>query len=143
MELDIKSRPSHSRTVALTHYVLCVFSDSHVRLFVAPRTAARQAPLSMKFPRQEYWSALPSPPPGDLSHLEIEHLSPVSASRFFTTEPLGKPLSHYYKQCCDEHWGARVSFRSGFLGVYAQEWDCWVIWQFYLQFLKKSPHCFP
>ena len=26
--------------------------------------------------------------------------------------------------------GARVSFRSGFLGVYAQEWDCWVIWQF-------------
>ena len=34
-----------------------------------------------------------------------------------------------YKQCCDEHWGACVSFRSGFLGVYAQEWDCWVIWQ--------------
>ena len=31
----------------------------------------------------------------------------------------------YYKQCCDEHWGARVSFRSGFLGVYAQKWDCW------------------
>ena len=30
------------------------------------------------------------------------------------------------KQCCYEHWGARVSFRSGFLGVYAQKWDCWV-----------------
>ena len=30
------------------------------------------------------------------------------------------------KQCCSEHWGARVSFRSGFLGVYAQKWDCWV-----------------
>ena len=29
------------------------------------------------------------------------------------------------KQCCDEHWGARVSFRSNFLGVYAQKWDCW------------------
>ena len=28
------------------------------------------------------------------------------------------------KQCCDEHWGARVSFNSGFLGVYAQQWDC-------------------
>ena len=94
MELDIKPRPSHSRTVALTHYVLCVFSDSHVRLFVAPWTAARQTPLSMKFPRQEYWSALPFPPPGDLSHLEIKHLSLVSASGFFTTEPLGKPLSH-------------------------------------------------
>ena len=30
-------------------------------------------------------------------------------------------------QCCDEHWGARVSFRSGFLSVYAQQWDCWVV----------------
>ena len=47
-----------------------------------------------------------------------------------------------YKQCCNEHWCARVSFRSGFLGVYAQKWDCWVIWQFYFQFLKKSLHSF-
>ena len=34
------------------------------------------------------------------------------------------------KQCCDEHWGTHVSFNSGFLGVYAQQWDCWVGWQF-------------
>ena len=39
------------------------------------------------------------------------------------------PCPGYYKQCCDEHWGARVSFRSGFLSAYAQKWDCWVIWQ--------------
>ena len=44
------------------------------------------------------------------------------------------PCPGYYKQCCDEHWGAHVSFRSGFLSVYAQKWDCWVIWQFYFQF---------
>ena len=31
------------------------------------------------------------------------------------------------KQCCDEHWGTRVSFDSGFLSVYAQQWDCWVM----------------
>ena len=37
----------------------------------------------------------------------------------------------YYKQCCDEHWGTRVSFNSGFLGAYAQQWDCWVKRQFY------------
>ena len=49
----------------------------------------------------------------------------------------------YYKQCCDEHWGTCVSFNSGFLGVYAQQWDCWVIRQFYFQFLKESPHCSP
>ena len=47
----------------------------------------------------------------------------------------------YYKQCCDEHWGTRVSFNSGFLSVYAQKWDCWVIRQFYFQFSKESPHC--
>ena len=34
------------------------------------------------------------------------------------------PCPGYYKQCCDEHWGTRVSFNSGFLGVYAQQWDC-------------------
>ena len=39
---------------------------SHVRPFVTPRTVARQAPLSMGFPRQEYWSELPFPTPGDL-----------------------------------------------------------------------------
>ena len=37
------------------------------------------------------------------------------------------PCPGYYKQCCDEHWGTRVSFSSGFLSVYAQQWDCWVI----------------
>ena len=39
--------------------------------------------------------------------------------------------------------GVHVSFSSGFLGVYAQQGDCWVIWQFYFQFFKESPHCFP
>ena len=34
------------------------------------------------------------------------------------------PCPGYYKQCCDEHWCTCVSFNSGFLGVYAQQWDC-------------------
>ena len=33
------------------------------------------------------------------------------------------------------------SCNSGFLSVYAQQWDCWVVWQFYFQFFKESPHC--
>ena len=53
------------------------------------------------------------------------------------------PCPGYYKQCCDEHWGACVSFNSGFLSVFAQQWDCWVIRQFYFQFFKESPHCSP
>jgi len=39
------------------------------------------------------------------------------------------PCPGYCKQCCDEHWGTRVSFNSGFLGVYAQQWESWVISQ--------------
>ena len=46
----------------------------------------------------------------------------------------------YYKQCCNEHWVTRVSFNSGFLGVYAQQWDCWVITQFYFQFFLRNLH---
>ena len=44
----------------------CAQSLSHIRLCATPRTAAHQAPLSMGFSRQEYWSGLPCPPPGDL-----------------------------------------------------------------------------
>jgi len=46
------------------------------------------------------------------------------------------PCPSCCKQCCDEHWGTCVSFNSGFLHVYAQQWDCWVVWQFYFQFFK-------
>ena len=47
------------------------------------------------------------------------------------------PCPGYYKQCCDEHWGTCVSFNSGFLSVYAQQWDWWVIRQFCLQWIRK------
>ena len=63
---------------------------SHVQLFVTPWTVAHQAPLSMRFPRQEYWSGLPCPTRGDLPNPGIEPTSPeapVLAGRFLTTEP--------------------------------------------------------
>ena len=47
--------------------------------------------LSMGFPRQEYWSGLSFPPPGELSDPETEIMSPALAGGFFTTEPPGKP----------------------------------------------------
>ena len=55
-----------------------VKSLSHVRLFVAPWTAAHQAPLSMGFSRQEYWKGLPRSPLGDLPNPEIEPVSLTS-----------------------------------------------------------------
>ena len=39
-------------------------------------------------------------------------------------------MSWHYKQCCNEYLGTHVSFSSAFPGVYAQQWDFWVIWQF-------------
>ena len=52
--------------------------------FAAPGTVARHAPLSMQFSRQEYWSGLPFPPPGDLPNPGIKPASPVLAGRYFT-----------------------------------------------------------
>ena len=52
---------------------------------------ARQARLSMGFPRQEYCSGLPFPFPGDLPNPEVEPVSPALAGGFFTTESPGKP----------------------------------------------------
>ena len=63
---------------------------SRVLLFVTPRTLARQAPLPMKFSRQEYWSSLPFPPPGDLPNSGIKPTSlapPALADEFFITVP--------------------------------------------------------
>ena len=56
-------------------------------------TLGCQAPLSMGFSKQGYWSGLPFPPPGDLPDLGIEPTSPALAGGFLTTEPSGKPES--------------------------------------------------
>ena len=60
---------------------------SCVRLFVILWTVAHPAPLSIGFPRQEYWRGLPFPSPGDISDPRIEPVSPALAGRFFTPEP--------------------------------------------------------
>ena len=67
---------------------------SHARLFVISWTVARQAPLSVGFSRQKYWSGLPCPSPGDLPDPGIEPASPESSAStggLFTTVPPGKP----------------------------------------------------
>ena len=53
---------------------------SHIKLFGIPWTVALQAPLSVEFPRQEYWSGLPFLPPKELSEPGIETVSPASPS---------------------------------------------------------------
>ena len=63
---------------------------SHIRLFSTPKTVARQVPLSMEFSRQEYWSGLPCPPPGDLPDPGIEPWSPALQADSLPPEPPGK-----------------------------------------------------
>ena len=78
----------------------CMLSSfSHVQLFGTLWTVAHQAPLSLGFSRQESWSRLPCPPPGDLSNPGIELVSPMSsalAGGFFTTRANWEvPCSRY------------------------------------------------
>ena len=64
---------------------------SYVRLFATPWAVVHQAPLSMEFSRQEYWSGLPFPPPGDFPDLRTDPtslVSPALAGRFFTTSAI-------------------------------------------------------
>ena len=86
-----RSKQKPQRCVCKYPWAAVVESLSCVQLFVTPWTVAHQAPLSMGFSRQEYWSGLPFPPPRDLPNPGIEPSSPALASRFFTTEPAGKP----------------------------------------------------
>ena len=60
------------------------------QLFATPWTVALQAPLSTGFSRQEHWSGLPLPPPGDHPNPGIEPMSPALESGFLTTELPGK-----------------------------------------------------
>ena len=62
-------------------------SLSRAQLFATPQTAAHQAPQSMGFSRQEYWSGLPFPPPGDLPDPGIEPGSPALEADALTSEP--------------------------------------------------------
>ena len=83
----------NTKVIQLCVYVcVCVFS--HLVVSDCLQLVVRHPPLSMEFSRQEYWSGLPSSPPGDLPGPGIQPTSPVApalAGRFFTAEPPGKP----------------------------------------------------
>ena len=71
---------------------VCMLSHSVVSDSAILWTVAHQAPLSLDFSRQEYWSRLPFLPPGDLFDPGIEPTSQVLAGEFFTNAPPGKPI---------------------------------------------------
>ena len=81
-----------------------VKSLSHVQLFMTPRTATYQAPLSMGFSRQEYWSGLPLPSPRKCMRVWKEEISQFENSK------LGKFKTLFFNKKCN-----RLCFRVGHL----------------------------
>ena len=74
---------------------VCVYlvkSLSRVQLLATPWTITYQAPMTMEFSRQEYWSGLPFPSPGDLPNPGIEHRSLALQVDALPSEPPGKPM---------------------------------------------------
>ena len=98
-------------------YPVCVCSSlSHVQLFERPWTVAYKAPLPMEFSRQEYWSGLPCPPPGDLPNPGIEPRSPVLQTDSLPSDHQGSPvfiLSEFSVELCGVQcafWTYRLMF---------------------------------
>ena len=84
-------------------------SLSRVRLFVKPWTVAHQAPLSLGFSRQEYWSGLPFPSPGELPDPGLKPRSPPLQADASTSEPPGKPQTKRKQEMnpvlrMEQHW---------------------------------------
>ena len=113
-------------SVCLAVYLGLLHShSSHVQLFVTPWTAALQAPLSRGFSRQEYWSRLPFPPPGNLPDPGKIHISCVSCiSRqilyhWVTWEALGHLIKKFvllrkYIIICCIHYYSNFNWVVGF-----------------------------
>ena len=96
-EFSMSHATSVTRRKKLTRACLSC-ACCHVRLFAIPWTVALQAPLSMGFSRQDYWSGLPFASPGDLPDPGIKPKPSAVAAGFFTTEPPGKSSSQITSQ---------------------------------------------
>ena len=120
--------PQRAQMCALSHF-------SCVRLFAILWTIVGQAPLSMGFSRQEYWSGLPCPPPGDLPNPRIEPaslMSPALAGGFLRHLGIPKePKSHDWKQRC--------SIKNGLGSLRARHLGGAFHFSFYFQVVASHP----
>ena len=102
-----------------------VKSLSHVQLFATPWTVAYQAPPSMGFSGQEYWSGLPFPSPGDLPDPGIESGTPAFQAEALTSEPPGKP----YRKVTSTRKPSQThspSFSHSVLSLPPESTDVWI-----------------
>ena len=94
--------PLFSYLISHTRNFCCLVA-SHVQLYATPWAVTHQVPLSMRFPRQEYWNELPFLSPEDLPDPEIKPASPALTGGFFTTTP-GNPTSNFSLYLNDKLW---------------------------------------
>ena len=100
-----------------------VKSLSPVQLFATPWTVAYQAPQSMEFSRQEYWSGLPFPSPGDLPDPGIKPRSPAFQADALLSEPPGKPWEQLLELIV---WFSRSSLIEDVLPI--PPYTCHLLW---------------
>ena len=124
-------------------------SLGRVQLFVAPWIVAHQAPLSMGFSRQEYWSGLPFPPPGDLPNPGIEPTPPASPALQEDSLPLSYQGSQVNKYV--NHYNLVLHFNStsGFSSSHVWMWELnhkkswemkkWCLWTVVLEKTLEGP----
>ena len=93
-----------------SHLILLAQSRSRVRLCVILWTATRQAPLSMGFSRQEYWSGLPFSSPRDLPNLGIESWSLALQADSLPSESPGKPMKLLAQCLANSKYYYRIIF---------------------------------
>ena len=112
--------------------------------FVTPCTTALQAPPSMGFPKQEYWSGLPFPSPGDLHDPRIKPVSSAWQADSFTTEPPWKPSQTYtyYANLSPILHMKKIKHRQQSMQLETHRW-VWQSWYLNLVWLKlkSSNHC--
>ena len=102
---------------------MCLHVCCCVWLFATPWTAARQAPLSMEFSRQEHWGGLPFPTPGDLPGPGIEPTTPALAGGFFTTVPPGRPQENPWR-ALKGHRASLLFSNQLFTSLLCSSWVC-------------------
>ena len=109
---------------------MLMLSCFSVQIFSTPWSVARQVPPFMGFPRKDYWSGLPFPPPGDLSDPGIEPVSPALQADSLSTEPPGKPknlLKWDISNCFSQHWWLYIFWSTNKEMINIQETDKHVI----------------
>ena len=94
-------------------YMCMCQSFSHIQLFAVPRTENCQAPLSIEFSRQEYWSGLPFPSPGDLPNPGIEPGSPTLQILYHLSHQ-GSPVVHSWEQMYIKEGDTKLFQASGY-----------------------------